>query len=123
MQLGNCWRALGNPFFAVQSFRKALAPKGSDDPDVLLNLALRILPQHAGPYTLWLAISKATESVTGATKIIKEQNELLKERVKQLHIIDRRVKESARRISDEYKNLQTAKDARNKPAASHPSRI
>ena len=62
--------------------------------------------------------------MTGATKIIfiKEQNELLKERVKRLHIIDRRVKESARRIADEYKNLQTAKDARNKPAASHPSK-
>jgi hypothetical protein len=33
-----CAPALGNPFHAVQCFRKALALKGSDDPDVLLNL-------------------------------------------------------------------------------------
>ena len=68
--------------------------------------------------TLSASAATAAESATRKDKI-KEQTELLKERVKQLHSIDRRVKESARRIADEYKNLQTAKDARNKLAASH----
>ena len=45
-KLGNTWRALGNPFKAIQSFRKALALKGSADPDILLNVALVL--RHAG---------------------------------------------------------------------------
>lgn len=45
-QLGNTWRALADPYKAVQCFRKALSLKGSDDPDVLLNLALVV--QHSG---------------------------------------------------------------------------
>ena len=59
-QLGNTWRALSNPYRAVQCFRKAMHLKGSDDPDVLLNLALTL--QHSGalsargpPHTLPLS--------------------------------------------------------------------
>ena len=65
-----------------------------------------------------LAAAAPKEAVAGATKIA-EQNKLLKERVKQLHAIDKRVKESSRRIEAEYKNLKAAKDARNKLAANH----
>ena len=52
-QLGNTWRALSNPYRAVQCFRKAMHLKGSDDPDVLLNLALTL--QHSGALSIPLS--------------------------------------------------------------------
>ncbi len=59
-QLGNTWRALAQPYRAVQCFRKALHLKGSDDPDVLLNLGLVV--QHAGhPEDALVLIDRAVE--------------------------------------------------------------
>lgn len=59
-QLGNTWRALAHPYRAVQCFRKALHLKGSDDPDVLLNLGLVL--QHAGhPEDALVLIDRAVE--------------------------------------------------------------
>lgn len=59
-QLGNTWRALAHPYRAVQCFRKALHLKGSDDPDVLLNLGLVV--QHAGyPQDALVLIDRAVE--------------------------------------------------------------
>eukprot|EP01051_Picozoa_sp_SAG22_P021685 SAG22_NODE_4890_length_1140_cov_1.185399_1_plen_222_part_10 len=46
-KLGNTWRAMGEPYKAMQCFRKATALKGSEDPDVLLNIALVLRHSNA----------------------------------------------------------------------------
>ena len=63
-QLGNTWRALSNPYRAVQCFRKAMHLKGSDDPDVLLNLALTL--QHSGANSAPLPPSHAPSFLCAA---------------------------------------------------------
>lgn len=65
-----------------------------------------------------LTATAPKEAAAGVNKIA-EQDRLLKERVKQLHTIDKRVRESSRRIDAEYQNLKAAKDTRNKLPADH----
>ena len=57
-----------------------------------------------------IAATETTRETAAGKDKIKEQDELLKKRVKQLHGIDRRIKESARRIASEYTNLKKAKN-------------